>query len=435
MRLTGSSALAASTIIINLVRIVSTVFLTRLLSPDVYGITGMVVSVFYMINMVTDIGLQAYVVRHNRTDEPLFLDSVFTIHALRGVVLAAIGVLLAWPLSLLLAKPQLAAPLAVASVIFIIDGQVSLHQFRGLRDGQVQRFAALNVVTGVAQTLSAIVFAFFVRNVWAIVASMIVGSAVRAWATYAFFSGRRHSFRPDREVATDLWRFSRVIGISSALTLLVTQVDKLAMGRVLPLGQFGIYVIAASLASAPTAFAFNYESAIVYPAVAAAWRKGDSIADAYYRCWGRFFYLYVFATGGLIGGADLLVRLLYDPRYLAAARYLSILAIGTAFTILTRSMEAVEVARGRPTIGIELNIARIVWLIGGGLVAIFQSAPIIFVFTIGLVETPVYLFAALRLSRIHVFRLHRELSLGFALIAGIGVGRIASLASRFLFPN
>ena len=61
------------------------VCLTRLLSPSVYGITGLIMSVFYMINMVSDIGLQAYVVRHHRSDEPHFLDSVFTIHAVRGV--------------------------------------------------------------------------------------------------------------------------------------------------------------------------------------------------------------------------------------------------------------------------------------------------------------------------------------------------------------
>src|SRR4051794_11650092 len=88
LRLSGSSALALSTVLTNLVRIVSTMCLTRLLSPDVYGITGMIMSLFYMVNMVTDIGLQAYVVRHERSEEPHFLDSVFTIHAVRGVLLA-----------------------------------------------------------------------------------------------------------------------------------------------------------------------------------------------------------------------------------------------------------------------------------------------------------------------------------------------------------
>jgi lipopolysaccharide exporter len=435
LRLSGSSAIALSTIGTNLVRIVSTMCLTRLLSPSVYGITGLIMSVFYMINMVSDIGLQAYVVRHHRSDEPHFLDSVFTIHAVRGVILAAVAMILAWPLSLVLDKPQLFAPLAVSALIFVIDGQVSLHQFRGLRDGQIQRFAMIDLITGVSQTAFAIAFAFIFRNVWAIVASMLVGSCIRAWATYALFPGGRHSFRRDREVAADLWRFSRVIAVSSALTLVISQVDKLAMARILPLSQFGTYVIAASLAGAPTVFAFNYASSIVYPSIAAAWRDGSSIADSYYRSRGRFFYLYAFGSGGLIGGADLLVRFLYDPRYLASGTYLSILAISTSLMMVTRSMEAVQVAIGRPRFAIELNTIRLVWLVAGGGFALARSSPMLFVLTIGLVECPAYLFGLFRLQNMHVIRWSRELSALVTIGAGLAIGMAASAAGRILLPN
>ena len=434
MRLTGSSALALSTVGTNLIRLVSTMVLTRLLSPGVYGITGLIMSFFYMVNMVTDIGLQAYVIRHERSDDPTFLDSVYTIHAIRGVALAGIAMLLSWPLSLILDKPQLTGPLIVASLVFVLDGQVSVHQFKALRDGKVQRFAMIDLVTGISQTLAAILLAAIFRNVWAIIVSMLFGSSVRTWATYALFGGRRHFYRPDRQVAADLWKFSRVVATSSALTLVIAQVDKLALGRILPLSQFGTYIIATSLASAPTVFAFNYASTIVYPAVAAAWRDGTSLADAYYGCWRRYFYLYAFAAGGLIGVAALLVRI-YDHRYWPAAQYLSILAVSTALMMTTRSMENVEVARGRPRIGVELNTVRLIWLVAGGALAIVRADPLTFVLTIGLVEVPAYLYAAWRLARLHVIRWPRELSLFATILAGAGVGEAASYAGRILLAN
>lgn len=435
VRLSGSSALALSTVVTNLARIVSTMCLTRLLAPEVYGVTGLIMSVFYMVNMVSDIGLQAYVVRHHRTDERDFLDSVFTIHAGRGVMLAAITALLAWPLSLVLDKPQLAAPLAVSALIFVIDGQVSLHQFRGLRDGQVQRFAMIDLASGLTQTIFAIVFAFFLHNVWAIVGSMLVGSTMRTWCTYALFPGGRHAFRRDRDVAADLWRFSRVIAVSSALTLVISQVDKLAMARILPLSQFGTYVVAASIAVTPTIFAFNYASNMVYPAIAAAWRAKASISDAYYRSWGRFFYLYAFGAGGLVGVANLLVRALYDPRYLPSARYLSILAVSTAFMMVTRSMECIQVATGRPRFAIEMNIVRLAWLVGGGLLAVMRLSPMLFVVTIGLVEVPTYVFALSRLQSMHVIRWARELSFLLTVGVGLGIGEAASFVGQILLPN
>jgi lipopolysaccharide exporter len=298
VRLSGSAALALSTVTTNLVRLVSTMCLTRLLSPDVYGIVGIILSVFYMVNMLTDIGLQSYVVRHERGDDSVFLDAVFSIHAVRGVLLAGVAMLLAWPISFVMSKPQLFMPLVVSSLVFVIDGQVSLHQFRALRNGKVQAFAMLDLITGVSQTFAGIVLAFLLRNVWAIVGSMLIASSVRAWCTYALFPGGRHRFRRDRAIAADLWSFSRVIAISSSLMLLVGQFDKLALGRILPLDKFGLYVLAASLASLPTVFAVNYASSITYPVVASAWREGRSVAEAYYSSWRRFFYLYAFAGGG-----------------------------------------------------------------------------------------------------------------------------------------
>ena len=128
LRLSGSQALALSTILTNLVRIVSTVLLSRLLSPDVYGLTGMILSVFYVINLLSDVGFQAYIVRHARSDDLQFLNAVWTIHAARGLALATLGILLSWPVSLLLAEPRLASPLAVASLTFGIDGLASLHR-------------------------------------------------------------------------------------------------------------------------------------------------------------------------------------------------------------------------------------------------------------------------------------------------------------------
>lgn len=435
LRLTGTSALAASTVVTNLLRIVSTMCLTRLLSPDVYGITGMIMSVFYMINMVTDIGLQSYVVRHSRSDDPEFLSAVFTIHAVRGLILTTIGILLAWPLALLLAKPELALPLIVSSFVLAIDGQVTLHQFRGLRDGRVQRFALIDLLSGVAQTLSAIALAFILRNVWAMIASMFIASFVKVWIGYFLFPGSRLSFRRDREVSADLWRFSRVIAVSSALTLVIGQVDKLALARILPLSQFGIYVIAAALAAAPTVFAFNYATAIVYPAAAEAWRNRTSISDAYYRAWGRFFYLYVFGVGGIVGASDLIIRLLYDPRYIPAARYLSVLGISSALVMLTRSIEAVQVATGRQRAVIEFNLLRLACLMGGGLVALLRADAMILVLTIGLLEVPVYGLGLIRMTQLHQIRWARELSVVLIVGTGFALGRIANFIGVSLFPG
>ena len=435
LSVSGSSALALSTVLTNLARLVSTVLLTRLLSPEVYGISGLIMSALFVINMLSDLGFQAYVVRHHRTDEPDFLNAVWTIHAGRGVLLTLVGMLMAWPLSVLVGKPEVAAPLAATSLIFAIGGLGSLNQFRALRDGRVQRFALLDLISTISQIIAAIILAYFFRNIWAVVGAIILGSSVGVWATYALFPGTRRSLRADREVALDLWRFSRMIAASSIVYLIITQVDKLAMAKILSLAEFGTYVIASTLAAAPLNFAFNYASGIVYPAAAQAWRHGHSVRDAYYRCWGRFFYLYAFAGGGLVGGADLLIRLLYDARYLAAAGYLKILAIATAMAMITRAMQELQVANGRTHATFELHVVRLIWLIAGGLLALARNNAMTLVLTIGLMEIPVYGFAAWRMHQLHLIRWGREVTLWLTIVAGIGVGTAFAWLGQALFPR
>lgn len=435
LSLSGSSALALTTVGTNLVRIISTMVLTRLLAPEVYGVVGVILSILYTLQMLTDFGLQAYVVRHPQADDQNFLDSVYTIHAVRGVALTGLATLLAWPLSIILDKPGLVAPLVVSSLMFVIDGQASLHQYRALREGKVQRFSIIELITNLTQTAVTIVLAFFLRNIWAIIISMLIASCVRVWSTYALFPGQRHRLRRDRAVSADLWSFSRVVAASSAITLIIGQVDKLALGRILPLNQFGTYILASSLAGTPVAFAINYTSAIVYPTVAAAVRDGRSIAEAYYSCWRRFFYLYAFGAGGLIGVADLLVRFLYDPRYVLVAHFLRILAVSTTLAMVNRAMESVQVAMGRPRMGVEMNLTRLSWLIGGGILAIYQSSPLIFVLTLGLVEVPAYAFGLWRLAGNRIISWPRELSLILTILAGAAVGGAGSYVGRILFPN
>ena len=432
---TASQALAISTVLTNLVRIVSTVILSRLLAPDVYGIVGLILSVFYAINLLTDVGFQAYVVRHEKSEDLDFLSAVWSIHAARGVALAVIGVSVAWPVSWVLALPELALPLAVASSTFAIDGVASLKPLRALREGRIQRFALLSFLLAIAQTFAAIALAFFIRNVWAIVGSMIFASFVRVWLSRSLFVGRNEQWRTDAHVASDLWRFAKLIVASSALTLVITQADKLALGRMLSLSDFGTYVIATSLVAAPTAFAYNYVSGIVYPAAANAWRQGNWSAATYYENWGRFFYAYALGGGALVGGSTLLIRLLYDPRYLLAGKFLAVLGIAAAMTIVTRSMQDFLVASGRTHVAVEFNLARLFWLLAGGLSAIAMNDPMILVITIGLIEVPAYLLALWRMHRLGLIRWWREASYWLVFAVGMGVALSVSLAGQQLLPR
>lgn len=433
-RLTSPSAvLVGTSIASNMLRLASTIVLTRLLAPDAFGLIAMISSIFYVIAMVTDAGFQAYVVRHER-DDPHFLDATWTIHFARGIFNALLAVILAAPLAGILHTPGLAPFVAVAAISIAIDGAASLTLLTAPRRNMVRRLSIVDFAAQLGQFIVGVVAAYFMRNAWALVISLISGSLIRTIASYTIFPAARRRWLINRPLAGDLWRFSRVIAVSSMLTLAIAQIDKLVLARVLSLQQFGIYAIAVNLAAAPTAIAGQYVTRIFYPAIAESWRRSpDSIKQQYYQLRGILFFGYLFGGGVLVGAAPLVIRILYDPRYIHAGFYLQLLAISATLAIMTNSALNALVAIGRIETSLISNVIRLAWLLPVGIGGLILFGPIGLIAALALIEVPAYVYLNWMLIGQNVFEVRRELLPWLFVLLGVALGLAADLLAKFLF--
>jgi O-antigen/teichoic acid export membrane protein len=76
-------------------RMVSSVVLTRLLSPEYFGLMTLLTTVLVGLYLFSHIGLGDSVIQNPRGDEPLFLNTAWTLQVLRGTGLWALTILLA----------------------------------------------------------------------------------------------------------------------------------------------------------------------------------------------------------------------------------------------------------------------------------------------------------------------------------------------------
>lgn len=436
-RLTGPSAtLIGTTVAMNMLRIGNTMVLTRLLAPADYGLISIIMAIFFVIVMITDTGCQPFVVRHERGLEADFLDTVWTIHLFRGIANALLAIALAVPLARLLDKPALAPLLAVAAVSLAIDGAASLSLFTALRHKMVRKLSLVDFTAFIIQLIVGLVAAWFLRNAWAIIIAIIAQSVARTTASFLVFPDAARRLRFERPIAGELWRFSRMIAASSTLTLIISQVDRLILARLFSLQQFGIYSIAGSLAMAPVMVVHLYTTRIIYPALAETWRTApEHVRRTFYGIRGAVFYGYLFAAGGLLGSAWLVVRILYDPRYLDAARYLQLLSITTAMIMLTKPMNEFMVAIGHVRMTLEMNIVRLCWLLAAAAAGFALIGPMGIVVALALIELPAYLYGAFRLARLHLFSPVHDL-VAFAVVgAGIAVGSAGAAIGTMILAS
>ena len=254
----ATGILALTTVGTTLIRVVSSIVLTRLLTPSVYGLVGIITSLFFVVMMLTDLGFESFIIRHPNSDDARFRNVLWTIHVFRGAALAAIGILAAPLVAAALQKPELALPLAVASVTLAINGLASFSLITTLRTGGAAKLTLLDFALNALQTVLCIALAVWLRNVWAVVAAMIVYSALRTLCSYLLFPDAGHRFTRDRHVYAQFLAWSKIVLASSFLTLVITQSDKLVLARLLSLQQYGLYAIALNIVSVPVGFVGTY---------------------------------------------------------------------------------------------------------------------------------------------------------------------------------
>ncbi len=430
--LRDTNVVVISVVLANLLRAFSSVVLTRLLAPEMFGISGVISSIIFAFGMISDLGFQAFVVRHADGEKPRFLDTIWTMAVLRSLVLTCAVFLLAPVMAGVFGKPELTPLIAVASLTFLLEGVASLSLLTALRHRQVLRLSLLELSVLLLQILLSFALAYVWRSYWAILISMLIGSAFKSLLSYLLFPNSLRKPAFDRQYIRELWGFARFVTGSSIITLLLLQSDKLALGRLMSLDDFGFYVLAGNLASAPLAFTTAYASRVLFPAYSQAWRDGAENLRALFYARRRLpSLLYSFAAGGLIGSAPLIIAILYDPRYATSAIYLQILAITPLFALASNSGNEALTATGHIRITFQANLAKLAWFCIAGPTAYALGGIVGLVIAVGLMEIPAVILKWIRMHHLQLLDLRQEL---IFLMVGIGGIIIGTLGDRLIRP-
>lgn len=328
------------------IRIGSSMVLTRLLMPEAYGLYSLVATYTMGIAMFTDMGLGQYLFQSKRAHEPSFADSVWTLAVVRGVVIWLIAVGLAWPMAAFYNQPVLRPLLVVASCNLMIGALQSANLVmanRALNQRVLTIFAITHQVVGVTFQ---VLLAWWLRSVWALVLAGVVAEAIRCALSHCMIPGPRSHWRWDSAVARELRGFSGWIYASSILGFFGTQADRLVLGKAVSIEMLGIYGLATSLALVPTQL-FERGASLMAPVLVQI-REGHR-----HEVQGKLHEMRsVLLRAGVVlvtvtsVGAPAFFGLLYDARYTNAAVFAALLSVSVFATLLQRSLGGILLAFG-----------------------------------------------------------------------------------------
>jgi O-antigen/teichoic acid export membrane protein len=348
----------------SVIRFGSNLIITRLLLPEHFGLMALVTTFQVGLALFSDTGVGPNIIQNPKGEEPIFFNTAWTVQAIRGVLLWLALSLLAWPLSRLYHQPQLLTLLPVAGLMAVCGG---LESTRGLILNRRLSFLAitlLEVATQVVNVVAMIGLALAWRSVWVLVLASVLAALVRTILSHTILPGPRNRFAWDPAALRSLIEFGRWIFVSTALTFLATQSDRLILGKLVPVAQLGFYSIAASLAAVPLQIVQRLGGLVFFPVVATAMRQADH--DPASIRTNRTNLLLAMAPLMALGVAmsPALVRLMYRPNFHPVGMLASYLCIGTWLTMVSTSYGIVLLAGARPKYMSLGQMVKVILLVG-----------------------------------------------------------------------
>lgn len=347
------------------IRLASSITLTHLLAPEMFGVMTLVVTLRTGTELLSDVGIGQSIVRSPRGEEKRFLDTAFTVQLLRGLLLAVGMLVAAGPIGRLYGKPELTPVLLTTSILFVLTGLQSPGLFMAQRRMWLRARAIYDVGCTLFQFVFVITLALVMPSVWALAWGLVGSTLFATGMTYAF--GRKYwpSLAWDRSSAREILHFGKWIFLSTMIYFAATSTDNIYFVGALPLAVMGVYSIARTIADLFDQLGQRAGSMLLFPKMAAL---GEERREAAGRLRSRRrSVLAVVALGvaAAMAGTDKLILLVYDERYHFAAFMLPLMLAGVWFRVLGSFADAMLMGCSRPGPGAFANGAKFLILIVG----------------------------------------------------------------------
>jgi O-antigen/teichoic acid export membrane protein len=335
------------------IRFISNIILAALLSPAIFGLMAIVTTIRTGVELLSDIGIGQSVVVSDDGAKQKFVETAWALKIIRGVGLMLVGAATAFPIAWFYGKAELGPLLLVGSLTSLFSGFSRPGAMLCERDRKMVRVAIFRIGVALIGFISVVFFAWIMPTAMGIVIASVVASALAVVLSFRILPLPGYRPRIWPEYRSSIISFGKWIFLSSVIYFFASNFDRLYLPAQIPVVIFGIYNIARSLTEAIVQMAVQVNRLVVLPAVA----RSKHLLDTDRGRLGKLRFLGLglidIGLGVAIASSDIIINLLFDPRYALAATILPILLLGSWFSIHASVTETTLLGAGhsRPMVG------------------------------------------------------------------------------------
>ena len=325
----------------------SVIALSRLLSPEDFGIVAMAGPVLWFVGLFQDLGLmQATIQKKSISHDEV--NSLFWVNMGISVVLTAILILIApWAASFY-DQPAVGALIVAMSVLTIVHAAAGQHYALLTRKMQFGHMAIVNSVAAVVGLAVAIFWAFVDPSFWALYAgttASALSGTLMAWMVSPWRPGQPRFAAGTR----NLVRFGAGLTGFNFTNFLARNVDYILIGRYWGNQELGLYDRAHKLLLFPLQQITNPLGGVMVPALSRMTDEPDRYRHAYLRVVPILLLITLPGVAVAVALADMLVPFALGEKWAGSAVIFQALGFAGLLQSLNNPSGWLFVSQGRST--------------------------------------------------------------------------------------
>ena len=357
-------------------RLASNLIITRFLVPSMFGVMSIVTTIMVGMVLFTDLGLRENVIQSPRGNDPVFLDTVWTVQILRGIVLWLISVLIGialhfsvqwgWvPPHTAYTDPVLPWVIPISALGLVFAAFEPTWTSTASRRLEQSKLTLIELSSQVGGMLVMLVWVILDRSIWALVIGGLTPTILRNVIVYYIIPGEPNRWHLEPAAVREVLQFGKWVFLASIVGFLFMNGDRLLLGGMLTSHDLGIYMVAFLIVYSINQVVTRLVSNVAFPAMSEALRdRPERFVEVYYRLRLFFDFGLLFMAGFLFEAGAWIIHLLYDARYAGAGYMLEILSlelIALRYTMADRGF----IAKGKTKIVSHLTMIRTLVLFVG----------------------------------------------------------------------
>ena len=231
--------------------------LARILSPDDFGLVAIAASFVTIIEGLAAFDVTKALIRIRDEARELY-DSAWTLAVARGVLSALVMLAIApW-----LTDERIGAVMCALAASPLLTGLANPRFVAFERDLIYSKLAVQTLGARVASFCVTVAVAILTRSYWALVIGMLVGSLITLVLSYLL-----RPYRPRFSFArfADIFGFSGWLSLTTIVSTLSMQTDKLIVGRLLGVADAGLYFMTQRVGALPTRELISPLERVLFP--------------------------------------------------------------------------------------------------------------------------------------------------------------------------